>query len=201
MSTLRQESRPETRPETLLTIQNSILRYQFTIFSGMMAQATTRLDTVSPTELLERLEGLHKQVMSAATLAETKVNYVPTAQMRLDGEMAGIVLRFVAIVELNKYARFACGPDAFPVDFLNSFQPLQREIEVLIQDLRRTIDRHETAVAAEQMEQAKQAEQPNPINLTSVDFANGPSTQIAQVAPTTQSNTSQPVNPEPRPGV
>lgn len=189
------------RKETLLTIQNSILRYQFNIFSQMMAQATTRLDTVSPVELLERLEGLHKQVLSAVTLAETKVNYVPTAQMRLDGEMAGIVLRFVALVELNKYARFACGPDAFPVDFLNSFQPLQREIEVLIQDLRQTIDRHETAVAAEQLEQAKHP------NLTSVDFANGPSTQIAQVAPTTQSNqgnasqSCQPVNPEPRPSV
>jgi len=201
MSALRQEIRPETRPETLLTIQNSILRYQFNIFSGMMAQATTRLDTVSPAELLERLEGLNKQVLSAITLAETKVNYVPTAQMQLDGEMAGIVLRFVAIVELNKYARFACGPDAFPVDFLNSFQPLQREIEVLIQDLRQTIDRYATAVAAEQIKQS------DPTNLTSVDFANGPSTQTAQASPPNQINQcdAQPVQPvqsaKPRPGV
>ncbi len=143
------------RKETLLTIQNSILRYQFNIFSQMMAQATTRLDTVSPVELLERLEGLHKRVLSAVTLAETKVNYLPTPQMQLDGEMAGIVLRFVALVELNKYARFACGPDAFPADFLNSFQPLQRELEVLLGDLRGVMERHAAAV-----DQTKQSVQP-----------------------------------------
>lgn len=145
------------RKETLLTIQSSILRYQFNIFSQMMAQATNRLDIVSPEELLERLEGLHKQVLSAVTLAETKVNYIPTAQMQLDGEMAGIVLRFVALVELNKYARFACGPDALPVDFLNSFQPLQREIELLIDDIRAVIDRH---AVAESVERTKQSAQP-----------------------------------------
>jgi DNA-binding Lrp family transcriptional regulator len=143
------------RKETILTIQNSILRYQFNIFSQMMAQAANRLDIVSPEELLERLEGLHKQVLSAMTLAETKVNYRPTPQMQIDGEMAGIVLRFVALVELNKYARFTCGPDAFPADFLNSFQPLKRELEVLMDDLRAAVERH---AAAERREQTKQSE-------------------------------------------
>lgn len=156
------------RKETLLTIQNSILRYQFNIFSQMMAQATIRLDTVSPVELLERLEGLHKQVLSAVTLAESKVNYLPTPQMQLDGEMAGIVLRFVALVELNKYARFACGPDAFPADFLNSFQPLQRELEVLLGDLRGVMERHAAAV-----DQTKQPIQPesNPNESTKTNKA------------------------------
>lgn len=120
--------------------KNTVLHFQFQMLLSSLGQTADLLEKGEPVEILERMESLHRQVLNSQTLAEVKVTEVLTPKLKLEGRMAGICLRFSALMKLVLFARYSCRGESAPLDFVNSLAPIQREIEVMIADLRTTID-------------------------------------------------------------